>query len=135
MKGPLVSVPQARKTPPNPRIPERHQLHSPCALRDGWSIFPRVAPKLVIRPPRSSLGRHPPQLDKKKDQPPDGSNVYNLNGVARGAYKHYNADDMHGLSVGVQVIGRRLEEEKVLTLMKRVEDALGDDKFKLLELD
>lgn len=37
--------------------------------------------------------------------------------------------------MGVQVIGRRLEEEKVLALMKRVEDALGDDKFKLLEID
>lgn len=55
--------------------------------------------------------------------------------MARGAYKHYNADDMHGLPVGVQVIGRRLEEEKVLSLMKRVEDALGVDKFTLLELD
>ncbi|KAM3436067.1 hypothetical protein MY4824_004545 [Beauveria thailandica] len=60
----------------------------------------------------------------------------NLNGVARGAYyRHYNADNMHGLPVGVQVIGRRLEEETVLALMKRVEDALGDGKFKLLELD
>lgn len=42
---------------------------------------------------------------------------------------------MHGLPVGVQVIGRRLEEEKVLALMERVEEALGDDKFKLLEVD
>lgn len=42
---------------------------------------------------------------------------------------------MHGLPVGVQVIGRRLEEEKVLALMERVEDALGDDKFKLLDVD
>lgn len=47
----------------------------------------------------------------------------------------YDANEMHGLPVGVQVIGRRLEEEKVLALMKRVEDALGDDKFKLLEID
>ncbi|KAM3508680.1 hypothetical protein MY10362_001044 [Beauveria mimosiformis] len=74
-------------------------------------------------------------VDKKKDQLPNGFNVRSLNGVARGAYRHYNADNMHGLPVGVQVIGHRLEEEKVLTLMKRVEDALGDDKFKLLELD
>ncbi|KAL6801119.1 amidase protein [Trichoderma sp. SZMC 28013] len=46
-----------------------------------------------------------------------------------------NADDMHGLSVGIQIVGRRLEEEKVLAAMKRVEDALGDDKFKLLDFD
>ena len=55
--------------------------------------------------------------------------------MAQGAYKLYDADAMHGLPVGVQVIGRRLEEEKVLACMERVEEALGDDKFKLLELE
>lgn len=55
--------------------------------------------------------------------------------MAQGAYKLYDADAMHGLPVGVQVVGRRLQEEKVLAIMKRVEDALGDDKFKLLEID
>lgn len=42
---------------------------------------------------------------------------------------------MHGLPVGVQVVGRRLEEEKVIAVMKRVEDALGDAKYQLLEVD
>lgn len=74
-------------------------------------------------------------VDRKKDQLPKDFNIRKLNGIAQGAYKHYDADKMHGLPVGVQVIGRRLEEEKVLTLMKRVEEALGDDKFQLLELD
>lgn len=74
-------------------------------------------------------------VDKAKDQLPKDFNINKLNGIARGAYKHYNANEMHGLPVGIQVIGRRLEEEKVLALMKRVEDALGDDKYKLLELD
>jgi Asp-tRNA(Asn)/Glu-tRNA(Gln) amidotransferase A subunit family amidase len=41
---------------------------------------------------------------------------------------------MHGLPVGIQAVGQRLEE-KVLAAMKRVEDALDDDKFKLSELD
>lgn len=49
--------------------------------------------------------------------------------------KHYDSVAMHGLPVGVQVVGRRLEEEKVLAVMKRVEDALGDAKYELLELD
>jgi Asp-tRNA(Asn)/Glu-tRNA(Gln) amidotransferase A subunit family amidase len=74
-------------------------------------------------------------VDKTKDQLPAGFNIRKLNGIARGAYKLYDANDMHGLPVGVQVIGRRLEEEKVLTLMGRVEEALGDDRFKLLEVD
>ena len=43
------------------------------------------------------------------------------NKVERDAYKCYDADDMHGLPVGVQVVGRRLEEEKVLEGMKLIE--------------
>jgi Asp-tRNA(Asn)/Glu-tRNA(Gln) amidotransferase A subunit family amidase len=74
-------------------------------------------------------------VDKSLDQLPADFNIRRLNGVAQGAYKHYDATSMHGLPVGVQVVGRRLEEEKVLAIMKRIEDALGDDKFKLLEID
>ncbi|KAG6000067.1 hypothetical protein E4U43_001717, partial [Claviceps pusilla] len=74
-------------------------------------------------------------VDKTKDQMPAGFNIRKLNGIAQGAYKLYNANEMHGLPVGVQIIGRRLEEEKVLALMERVEDALGDEKFRLLEID
>lgn len=58
-----------------------------------------------------------------------------LNGVAKGAYKHYDAEKMHGLPVGVQVVGRRLEEEKVLGVMQTIEDALGTDKYELLSID
>ncbi|KAG9559226.1 amidase signature enzyme, partial [Aureobasidium melanogenum] len=52
--------------------------------------------------------------------------VINANGVAKGAYKHYDATKMAGLPVAVQVVGRRLEEEKVLAVMERVEQALKD---------
>lgn len=74
-------------------------------------------------------------VDKDLDQLPADFNIKKLNGVAYGAYKLYDAKDMHGLPVGVQVVGRRLEEEKVLSLMQRVEDALGDEKYKLLDID
>ncbi|KAK4183217.1 amidase signature domain-containing protein [Podospora australis] len=73
-------------------------------------------------------------VDKAKDQLPEGFDIKKLNGVARGAYKHYDANKMHGLPVGVQVIGRRLEEEKVLAVMQRIEDALGEDKYKLFDV-
>lgn len=46
------------------------------------------------------------------------------NGVAKGAYKHYNSVAMQGLPCAVQVVGRRLQEEKVLGCMGVVEDAL-----------
>jgi len=40
------------------------------------------------------------------------------------AYKGYDADDMHGLPVSVQIVGRRLEEEEVLDGMKLIEGLL-----------
>lgn len=76
-------------------------------------------------------------VDAVKDQLPAEFNFKQLNGVAKGAYKHYDADKMAGLPVGVQVVGRRLEEEKVLAVMQRVEDALDKHggRYQLLEVD
>jgi Asp-tRNA(Asn)/Glu-tRNA(Gln) amidotransferase A subunit family amidase len=50
---------------------------------------------------------------------------------------HYDAIKMEGLPVGVQVVGRRLEEEKVLACMGRCEDALkkGGTKYELLDVE
>ena len=75
------------------------------------------------------------KVDKTLDQLPPSFNFKKLNGVAQGAYKHYDATAMHGLPVGVQIVGRRLEEEKVLSIMTRVEESLGAQKYELLELD
>jgi len=74
-------------------------------------------------------------VDKTLDRLPASFNLKKLNRVARGAYKHYDAERMHGLPVGVQVVGRRLEEEKVLAVMKRLEDALGEDKYRMISLN
>ncbi|KAI0629270.1 amidase signature enzyme [Trametes polyzona] len=41
----------------------------------------------------------------------------------------YDAEKMAGLPVGVQVVGRRWEEEKVLEMMRVVDDALGPRDF------
>ena len=76
-------------------------------------------------------------VDKELDGLPPNFPNGRLNGVARGAYKHYNANDMHGLPVAVQVVGQRLQEEKVLAVMQRVEDALDKhgSKYQLLEIE
>jgi len=74
-------------------------------------------------------------VDKAVDQLPSNFSLKKLNRVAYGAYKHYDATAMHGLPVGVQVVGQRLEEEKVLAVMKRIEDARGAGKYELLEID
>lgn len=46
------------------------------------------------------------------------------NHVEKGAYKNYQVEKMAGLPVGIQVIGRRLEEEWTLKGMELVEEAL-----------
>lgn len=39
-------------------------------------------------------------------------------------HRIYDPESMHGLPVGLQIIGRRLEEEKVLAAAKVIEDVL-----------
>ena len=76
-------------------------------------------------------------MDKDLDQLPSAFDFSKLNGVAKGAYKHYDASAMHGLPVGVQVVGQRLQEEKVLAIMTRIEDALDRNggRYSLMEID
>ncbi|KZV72069.1 amidase signature enzyme [Peniophora sp. CONT] len=58
------------------------------------------------------------------------------NAIEAQVWAGYNADTMHGLPVGVQVVGRRYEEEKVLQGMKIVEGLLAEqgDAYQLLEI-
>lgn len=57
------------------------------------------------------------------------------NAVEKLAYNMYDSVAMHGLPVGVQVIGQRLQEEHVLEGMRMVESALknADLQYKLLQ--
>lgn len=73
-------------------------------------------------------------VDPAKDGLSPDFQMRKLNGVARGAYKHYGATAMAGLPVAIQLVGRRLEEEKVLAGMKRLEDALDarGEKYELM---
>jgi hypothetical protein len=77
------------------------------------------------------------KVNRFLDQLPPDFNIKKLNGVARGAYMYYDAIKMEGLPVGVQVVGKRLEEEKVLVCMERCEDALAKsgEKYELLEVE
>ena len=76
-------------------------------------------------------------VDRELDRLPPDFRLSHLNGVAQGAYKHYDADKMHGLPVAIQVVGQRLQEEKVLAIMERIEHALDKHggKYKLLEIE
>jgi len=44
--------------------------------------------------------------------------------AARNTFKLYDAEKMHGLPVAVQVVGPRLEEERVLQAMRVIRDAV-----------
>lgn len=61
-------------------------------------------------------------MDRRIDALP--VDFHATNPVAAGAFGIYDATKMHGLPVGVQIAGRRLEEEKVLAGMKVIEDAM-----------
>ncbi|RMZ81883.1 hypothetical protein DV738_g1972, partial [Chaetothyriales sp. CBS 135597] len=62
------------------------------------------------------------KVDPAKDALPSGFKA--SNGIVKGAYKHYDAKKMAGLPVAVQIVGRRLSEEKTLGCMSVVEEAL-----------
>ncbi|ERS96837.1 hypothetical protein HMPREF1624_07046 [Sporothrix schenckii ATCC 58251] len=115
-------------TPPNatPALPHdaMHDAVSSCGYTFLFNLLDYTAGVLPVT-----------RVDAKEDALPSDFSLRKLNGVAQGAMKHYDSVAMHGLPVGVQVVGRRLEEEKVLAAMKRVEDALGDAKYELLSLD
>lgn len=66
------------------------------------------------------------------------------NGIARGAWKHYDSAKMAGLPTAVQIVGRRWQEEQVLGYMAVVEKALEsyvdpqtgtNCRYPLLEID
>ncbi|KIM38059.1 hypothetical protein M413DRAFT_13025 [Hebeloma cylindrosporum] len=69
-------------------------------------------------------------VDKNLDALPEGfmksDQFKSFTTVAKGAYQVYDAEKMHGLPLGVQVVGRRLEEEKVLEGMQIIESALHE---------
>lgn len=65
------------------------------------------------------------KVDAQLDALP--KNFKATNGVMKGAYKHYNSQEMQGLPCAVQVVGGipgRLNEEVTLAAMQRVVDAL-----------
>lgn len=64
------------------------------------------------------------KVDRKLDELPKDFDLSKLNGVSQGAYLNYDANKMHGLPVGVQLVGRRYHEEDVLAAMGVLEEAL-----------
>lgn len=118
--------------PPNatPAVPHggMKDAVSSCGYTFLWNLLDYTAGVLPVT-----------HVDKELDKLPEGFGVGGgmNNGVARGAYRCYDPVGMEGLPVGVQVVGRRLEEEKVLAVMERVVGCLeeGGEGYGLLEIE
>ncbi|KIV81473.1 hypothetical protein PV11_03658 [Exophiala sideris] len=90
-----------------------HDAVSSCGYTFLWNLLDYTAGIVPVT-----------KVDPHKDRL---NNTFRAaNGVERGAYKHYDSVKMAGLPCAVQVVGRRLTEEKVLGYMKVVEDCLRD---------
>ncbi|KAI9861378.1 MAG: hypothetical protein M1813_005275 [Trichoglossum hirsutum] len=120
----LITVPNATPAVPHDGM---KQAVSSCGYTFLFNLLDYTAGVLPIT-----------HVDRSLDQLPPDFRLRDLNGVAQGAYVHYNADEMHGLPVGVQVVGQRLQEEKVLAVMARIEEAMercAGGRYELLEID
>lgn len=96
-----------------PALPHRamHDAVASCGYTFLWNLLDYTAGIVPVT-----------KVDAEKDRLTP--NFKPANGVERGAYKYYNSQEMVGLPVAVQIVGRRLTEEKVLAYMKTVEDSL-----------
>lgn len=80
-----------------------------------------VVPVTRVDPARDELS------DEWRAAPGNGSKI--LEGDVYGRNGAYNVSAMEGLPVGVQVVGKPWEEEKVLAIMRVVDTALGPRGF------
>ncbi|KAI6118647.1 amidase signature domain-containing protein [Pisolithus croceorrhizus] len=105
---------------PSPAIPkgtaEKVTLVS-CANMMIWNILDYTAGVLPITTVQSTLDALPSGFLNSSEYAAMGI-------VAKGVYAVYDASKMDSLPVGVQVVGRRLEEEKVLEGMRVIEEAV-----------
>ena len=77
------------------------------------------------------MTRVDPDKDKITEEwingPGHGSNLLE-NGLFIWKNSLYNPEAMKGMPVGIQIAGRKWEEEKVLAMMRVVDEALGKDR-------
>jgi Asp-tRNA(Asn)/Glu-tRNA(Gln) amidotransferase A subunit family amidase len=96
-----------------PALPHNgmHDAVSSCGYTFLWNLLDYTAGVIPVT-----------KVDATKDALPSGFKP--RNGVEVGAYKWYDAKKMEGLPCAVQIVGRRLTEEKTLGCMQAVADAL-----------
>ena len=89
-----------------------------CGYAFLWNLLDYSAGVLPTGRVKSDFDAVDPEEMKRVQQ--------SSNGVMRRAWGLYDAEKMHGLPTAVQIVGGRLQEEKVLWAMDRVANALND---------
>ncbi|EPQ53514.1 amidase signature enzyme [Gloeophyllum trabeum ATCC 11539] len=107
----ILTVPNAMPAVPHGGM---RDAFTNCIYTFLWNVLEYTAGVLPVT-----------HVDRDLDGLKPGFKAGNM--IEKGAYKHYNADKMHGLPVGVEIVGRRLEEEQVLEGMKLIERLLRDE--------
>jgi Asp-tRNA(Asn)/Glu-tRNA(Gln) amidotransferase A subunit family amidase len=97
-----------------PALPHRgmHEAVSSCGYTFLWNLLDYSAGVVPVT-----------KVDAQLDRLPTGWKAGN--GIERGAMKYYDPVEMAGLPCAVQVVGRRLTEEKTLGCMQVVVEALA----------
>ncbi|KAM6492291.1 amidase signature enzyme [Amanita muscaria] len=109
---------------PNPLPAQRHGQ-----IKEGWKscnytfLFNLLDYSAGVVPVTHVDRMEDTFREKSADYPILGSHKPR-NAIERSQEKAYDAVDMHGLPVGVQIVGRKFEEEKVLEGMKVIERLL-----------
>ncbi|KAL4068640.1 amidase signature domain-containing protein [Scleroderma yunnanense] len=107
--------------------------HGACAYLSGLAIATALfnivdSPVATIPVTRvdSSLDRLPPDFKLGET---GGSTLFEKYMYQNGERTVYKPQEMAGMPVGVQIVGRRWDDEKVLAMMRVVDEALGPRGF------
>ncbi|KAH7904205.1 amidase signature enzyme [Hygrophoropsis aurantiaca] len=107
----ILTVPNAL-----PAVPHKGMRHGwkACGYTFLWNLLDYTAGVLPITHVDGAL-------DGLSSTSGSSPSFRPRNAIERANYAMYDAQAMHGLPVGVQLVGRRLEEERVLAGMKLIE--------------
>ncbi|KAI6025550.1 amidase signature domain-containing protein [Pisolithus marmoratus] len=107
--------------------------HGACAYLSGlasatvlYNIIDSPVGVVPVTRVDASLDQLPPNF---KPGETGGSTIFEKWVFQNGSGTVYNPQEMAGMPVGVQIVGRRWDDEKVLAMMRVVDEALGSRGF------
>ncbi|KAG9001537.1 hypothetical protein FRB94_004688 [Tulasnella sp. JGI-2019a] len=110
-----------------PAVP--HGAATDAGVLPGTTSLYNVVDHPVGIVPVTRVDKTKDQLDKAWEASGDKGSPLVYSKLYEGKKPFYDAVAMHGLPVGVQIIGRHWEDEKVIKMMRVVDDALGQRSF------